>query len=144
MVESIHHFEIHLCDKTFTVFTDHKALTNLLSSTHLNRKLWRWALYIQQFCVSFKYRPGKDSVVADYLSRQAWPTAEQPVPALEPEQRSASGGKDTSSTSWMSVSSTTMDRDKIEPSKNVITSVELIDPHPLTLGGGDVGVAHRL
>ena len=73
MVDAIQHFEVHLCDKPLTVFTDHKALTNLLTRTHLNRKLWRWALYVQQFCISFEYRPGKDNLVAD--SRQTWPTS---------------------------------------------------------------------
>ena len=90
VVDAIQHFEVHLCDKPFTVFTDHKALTNLLTSTHLNRKLWRWALYVQQFCISFEYRPGKDNLVADYLSRQAWPTSKEHLPDLEIVKGSAS------------------------------------------------------
>lgn len=39
VVETVKHFEVHLCDHPFDVFTDHKALTSLLNSTHLNKKL---------------------------------------------------------------------------------------------------------
>ena len=55
--------------------TDHKALTHLFSSTVLNAKLWRWALYLQQFCIDFRYLPGRFNVVADCLSRQTWPSS---------------------------------------------------------------------
>ena len=44
IVRSIQHFGVYLVGKPFTVETDHKALTNLHSSTHLNGRLMRWAL----------------------------------------------------------------------------------------------------
>ena len=75
VIEAIRHFEIYLFGAQFTVVTDHKALTHLFSSTVLNAKLWRWALYLQQFCIDFRYLPGRFIVVADCLSRQTWPSS---------------------------------------------------------------------
>ena len=46
VIEAIRHFEIYLFGSEFTVVTDHKAITHLFSSTVLNAKLWRWALYL--------------------------------------------------------------------------------------------------
>ena len=66
------------------VQTDHKALQSLMSSNHLNRRLWRWALFLQDFAVSFIYRPGVGNQVADGLSRQAWLEEAEEVPALLP------------------------------------------------------------
>ena len=59
MVEAVHQFEVHPFGRQFTVVTDHRALTSLFSSTVLNTKLWRWALYLQQFDIVFCYQPGK-------------------------------------------------------------------------------------
>ena len=77
VIEAIRHFEIYLFGTHFTVVTDHKALTNLFSSTVLNAKLWRWAMYLQQFSITFRYLPGRFNVVADCLSRQTWPSSTQ-------------------------------------------------------------------
>ena len=79
MVEAVHQFEVHLFGRQFTVVTDHRALTNLFSSTVLNTKLWRWALYLQQFDIVFCYQPGKFNTVADCLSRQTWPSPDSEV-----------------------------------------------------------------
>ena len=57
--------------------TDHRALTSLFCSAVLNAKLWRWALYLQQFQITFLYLPGRFNTVADYLSRQTWPSTVQ-------------------------------------------------------------------
>ena len=59
VVDAVHHFEVYLHGRTFKIETDHKALEALLSSKVLNRKLMRWALYLQEFSMTISYRPGK-------------------------------------------------------------------------------------
>ena len=72
MVDTIRLFEIHLVGKSFTLVTDHQALQYLASSRPLNRRLTRWALFLQDFTFIIKYRPGKLNSNIDGLSRQAW------------------------------------------------------------------------
>ena len=72
VVEGVRHHEVYLQGQKFVTQTDHKSLQSLMTSTHLNRRLWRWAMYLLDFNAHFEYRPGKDNVVADALSRQVW------------------------------------------------------------------------
>ena len=72
IVRSILHFGVYLVGKPFTVETDHKALTHLHSSTHLNGRLMRWALLMQPYNFTTRYRPGRENGNADGLSHQAW------------------------------------------------------------------------
>jgi transposase InsO family protein len=52
-----------------TVHSDHNPLTYLTDSAPKSAKLMRWALALQEFNVTFKYKPGKTNVAADCLSR---------------------------------------------------------------------------
>ena len=72
IVRSIQHFGVCLMGKPFSVETDHKALTHLHSSTHLNGRLTRWELLLQPYNFPTRYRPGRENGNADGLSRQAW------------------------------------------------------------------------
>lgn len=77
VVSAVRHFEVYLAGRQFKVHTDHQALTALLSSRVLNRRLTRWSLYLQEFNMDIAYRPGKQNGNADGMSRQAWPTLGQ-------------------------------------------------------------------
>ncbi len=72
IVAAILHFDFYLYGASFIVYTDHRACTSLLSSSHLNRRLMRMALKLQGREVDVRYRPGKDNTNADGLSRQDW------------------------------------------------------------------------
>ena len=72
MPKAIDHFAVHLWGREFTVVTDHKALKYLDSSKHLNGRLTRWALQLQQHFFKTRYHPGTKHGNADGLSRQAW------------------------------------------------------------------------
>ena len=72
IVRSIQHFRVYLVGKPFTVETDHKALTHLHSSTHLNGRLMQWSLLMQPYNFTTRYRPGRENGNADGLSLQAW------------------------------------------------------------------------
>ena len=70
IVASIKHFQFYIYGTTLNVFTDHKACTALLSSTVLNTRLKRMALFLQDKDIFIHYRPGEESANADNLSRQ--------------------------------------------------------------------------
>lgn len=54
---------------TFTVFTDNNPLTYVLSSAKLNATGCRWVAELADFHFTIRYRPGKENVDADSLSR---------------------------------------------------------------------------
>ena len=76
IVRSIQHFGVYLVLKPFTVETDHKALTHLHSSTHLNGRLMWWALLLQPYTFTSRYCTGRENGNADGLSHQAWDGAQ--------------------------------------------------------------------
>ena len=71
IARSVQHCGVYLVGKPFTVETDHKALTHLHSSTHLNGRLTRWVLLLQPYNFTTRYRPGRENGNADGLSHQA-------------------------------------------------------------------------
>ena len=52
-----------------TLYSDHNPLLYVTESAPKSAKLMRWALALQQFNVTFKYRSGKTNEAADCLSR---------------------------------------------------------------------------
>ena len=72
VVSAIKHFEIYLAGQTFELVTDHQALKGMQSSSNHNRRLTRWALFLQDFSFKVTYRPGAENANADGLSRQCW------------------------------------------------------------------------
>lgn len=77
--KSMEHFH-HLTHshKPITIITDHDALRYLLTAKNLTGRLLRWSLYLQQWRIIIMYRPGKENVVADALSR-AYVQPEKPA-----------------------------------------------------------------
>lgn len=53
----------------FKIFTDHQPLTFALSDKNSNLKLKRWKSFIEEFSPQLIYKPGKENIVADALSR---------------------------------------------------------------------------
>lgn len=52
------------------VFTDHQPLTFAVSNKNPNSKIKRWKAFIDEFNAKLIYKPGKENIVADALSRQ--------------------------------------------------------------------------
>lgn len=52
------------------IFTDHQPLTFAMSDKNPNSKMKRWRAFIEEFAPKFFYKPGKENIVADALSRQ--------------------------------------------------------------------------
>ena len=93
MLASVENFSHYLYGRAFEVTTDHKALESLQSSKTLSRRLQRMAMKLQQWQITIKYRPGRDSANADALSRQEW--KEPQDSSLTGRLSSAEGGVGT-------------------------------------------------
>lgn len=52
------------------VYTDHQPLTFAVSDRNPNSKIKRWKAFIEEYNAKLIYKPGKENVVADALSRQ--------------------------------------------------------------------------
>lgn len=56
--------------KNLNIFTDHQPLTFSVSDRNPNSKIKRWKAFIEEYSPTLFYKPGRDNVVADALSRQ--------------------------------------------------------------------------
>jgi len=63
-------FKHWIFGKNVIVYSDHNPITFLTEAAPKSAKLMRWALAIQEFDVTFRYRKGSTNVVADCLSRE--------------------------------------------------------------------------
>lgn len=63
------YFRPYLFGRKFILYTDHKPLTYALNLKDPHSKLIRYKLRLEEFDYEMKYRPGKQNVVADGLSR---------------------------------------------------------------------------
>lgn len=55
----------------FTVYTDNNPLSYVLTTAKLNACGMRWVAELADYNFTIKYRPGKDSIDCDYLSRNS-------------------------------------------------------------------------
>ena len=70
IVLALQHFQYYLATSQPTfILTDHKPLIYISSLSNVNRRLMRWALFLQNFNLKFKHVRGRDNVIADCLSR---------------------------------------------------------------------------
>lgn len=62
-------FRDYLIGSTCTIYIDNNPLTYVLSTAKLNATGHRWVAELADFHLTLKYRPGKENVDADSLSR---------------------------------------------------------------------------
>lgn len=79
-------WHLYLYGRSFTLRTDHQALTTLMSASgggHRPLRLHRWSDRLQQYDFQLQFMPGKSNVVADFLSRPVTTHCPAPSPADE-------------------------------------------------------------
>ena len=72
VVTSIRHFRKYLlsAEKTFTVYTDYKALEYFSVKQELNARQMRWSELIADYDYQITYRKGSENIAADALTRK--------------------------------------------------------------------------
>ncbi|GMF27116.1 unnamed protein product [Phytophthora fragariaefolia] len=64
-------FRVHLLgQKPFMIHTDHASLRTATSSPHLSQRMTRWLSFFTEYNFAVEYKPGKQNVLADALSRR--------------------------------------------------------------------------
>ena len=88
ITESVKKWRQYLLGNHFKIFTDQKSLNTLLSQTIQTPEQQKWTAKLQGYDFEILYKPGKQNIVADALSRQETPNPSQllaissPVPNL--------------------------------------------------------------
>ena len=62
-------FKPYVFGMPFKVITDHSVLKVLLDKKNLEGRMMRWAEFLMSYDCEIIYWPGKENIVADYLSR---------------------------------------------------------------------------
>ncbi len=70
--ETVRHFRFYLLGRTFTLYSDHKALVHFFTSNWLNNRLWRWQMQLADYDFNIIYRESVKNKLPDALSRQGW------------------------------------------------------------------------
>jgi hypothetical protein len=63
------HFHEYLYGAKFKIYTDHKPLIWLLNKKEPHPRLERWMILLSIYQFELIYKPGKDNIAADALSR---------------------------------------------------------------------------
>ena len=64
-------FRVYLLgSKPFVVYTDHASLRTATQSPHLSQRMARWLSFFAEYNFSVAYKPGRENVIADALSRR--------------------------------------------------------------------------
>ena len=71
IVLALEHFAFYLMGRKFRLQTDHRALTKLKTMNNTNNRLMRWSMALQAYDFEVEYKPGREHLNADALSRQA-------------------------------------------------------------------------
>ncbi|KAE8878100.1 hypothetical protein PF003_g37831 [Phytophthora fragariae] len=64
-------FRVYLLgEQTFADYTDHASLRTAMKSPHLSQRMARWLSFFAEYNFVMHYKPGKNNILADALSRR--------------------------------------------------------------------------
>ena len=66
---AVENWSVYLYGRKFIVYSDHKPLAWLLNKKDPHPRLERWIIRLAIFEFEIRYKPGKEYIVADILSR---------------------------------------------------------------------------
>lgn len=69
LTEAVKKWRQYLLGNTFKIFTDHKSLKGLMTQTIQTPEQQKWLTKLMGFTYEIHYKPGKENLVADALSR---------------------------------------------------------------------------
>ena len=71
MKYSLVKFRVYLLGSTpFIIYTDHASLRTATNSPHLSQRMARWLSFFAEYNFSVQYKPGRENILADALSRR--------------------------------------------------------------------------
>ena len=92
VVWGVKYFRSFLYGHRFTLQTDHKALSWLMTTEGLQGRLARWALSLQEYMISIEYKKGNAHANADALSRYSLKDTMPAIPRDETRIKLEGGG----------------------------------------------------
>jgi len=64
-------FRVYLLGSTpFVIYTDHASLRTATKTPHLSQRMARWLSFFEEYNFTVEYKPGRENVLADALSRR--------------------------------------------------------------------------
>ena len=69
VIHAINKFRHYITGYSTIIHTDHSAIKYLMNKPITNARVTRWLLLLQEFDITIQNWPGKENVVADFLSR---------------------------------------------------------------------------
>lgn len=69
LVWAVEKFHIYIYGTNFVIHTDHQPLSYLSRAKHLNSRVLRWSLVLQEYSFRVEHIKGSENVGADFLSR---------------------------------------------------------------------------
>jgi hypothetical protein len=70
LIRCLETWQHYLWPKEFVIYSDHESLKHIRSQGKLNRKHAKWLEFIESFPYVIKHKKGKETVIADALSRR--------------------------------------------------------------------------
>eukprot|EP00253_Pinus_taeda_P014958 PITA_14958 len=69
VIHAVNKFRHYITRYSVILYTDHSAIKYLANKPITNGRITRWLILLQEFDITIKDRPGKENLVADFLSR---------------------------------------------------------------------------